>query len=338
VIVAFSFDTYLQLGITVNRIQLISEETIDHLLGLCIRYRIDTLYVPVVSNMEAFYDSRILPRSSVLINNGAFSDFDPLRYIISKGKRFNVFIVPVVDCLTVWPSKDFPVIRNHVSVEHPEWLSMDSLGRILATPAILDPGVPDVQAFLISLLKEILLRYNIPAIALEHFEYPNGSYGYNPYSLKEYEKNKRSITNATYTLNDFRIETLSDLLSRFNALRDSLGVVTNIHLITETDPKRCKSERFQDWLSWINSRQIAHAALWYWFADVKTVRYDTLYTLENLSSRNVFFGLSPNSLMPEQLELLLKEITSYPIKGVVVDTFDEDILEKLNSYGIGIPR
>ncbi|HOX65173.1 MAG TPA: hypothetical protein PLB79_05120, partial [Thermotogota bacterium] len=70
------------LGVRANRLDLISEQSLDQLLGMCIQFRVDTLYVPIVSYMEALYLSDQLPRSNVLINNHAPDSFDPLRYLM----------------------------------------------------------------------------------------------------------------------------------------------------------------------------------------------------------------------------------------------------------------
>ena len=43
------------LGVRANRLDLISEQSLDQLLGMCIQFRVDTLYVPIVSYMEALY-------------------------------------------------------------------------------------------------------------------------------------------------------------------------------------------------------------------------------------------------------------------------------------------
>lgn len=327
-----------QLGVMVNRLEMINEETIDQLLGSCIRFRIDTIFVPIVSYMEALYESMILPKSNVLINNQSAAGFDPLRYLMEKGKRFGIVVIPVVDFFTVWPSIDFPFNKLHISNKNLNWLSLDSMGRLLPDPVILDPGVPEVQVFLISLLKEILTRYTLPFLAFENFQYPNSSYGYNPYALKEYEKWKRDAFKTIATMDEFRVQTLTTILRRMNALRDSVGVGTRFLIIAQTDPVRSKREFFQDWLVWLNSKLFETAALWYWFPDVKTVRYDTLVMFESLSEKSFLVGIKPASLIPAQLDLVLAELTTYPIRGVVVDTFDPGILSVLNAYGIGIPR
>lgn len=326
------------LGVRANRLDLISEQSLDQLLGLCIQYRVDTVYIPIISYMEALYASDLLPRSSVLINNGTPDAFDPLRYLLEKGRHLGVVIIPIVDLFTVWPSRDFPAAKKHVSRQHPEWLSMDTMGRVLTTPAILDPGTPEAQTFLIALLKEILIRYNPPVLAFENFGYPSVVYGFNPYAIKEYENAKNNAFARPYTMDHFRADTLTDLIVRFNALRDSLGVPTRYMLITETDPERGRREHFQDWLLWLNSGYFGDASLWYWFLDVKTVRYDTLHAIDKLANDRFIVGISPSSLVPAQFDLVLREITTHPVGGIMIDTFSVDTLSLLNQYGIGLPR
>ncbi|HOD91051.1 MAG TPA: family 10 glycosylhydrolase [Thermotogota bacterium] len=326
------------LGVRANRLDLISEQSLDQLLGMCIQFRVDTLYVPIVSYMEALYLSDQLPRSNVLINNHAPDSFDPLRYLMEKGRHLGVAIIPIVDLFTVWPSKDFPAARKHVSRQHPEWLSMDSLGRVLTAPAVLDPGVPEAQSFLITLLKEILIRYNPLILAFENFGYPSPVYGYNPYAMKEFEIAKNHSYARPYTMDDFRADALTSLLIRFNALRDGLGVRTRFLLLTETNPDRGLREHFQDWVLWLNSGYFGNVALWYWFMDVKTVRYDTLQAFDILANDGFIVGFSPLSLIRAQLDLVLQEILTHPVGGIMIDTFSPEALTLLNLNGIGLPR
>ncbi len=191
---------------------------------------------------------------------------------------------------------------------------------------------------MIALLKEILIRYNPPILAFENFGYPSVAYGYNPYAVKEYEKAKNEAFTRPYTMDHFRKDTLTDLIIRFNAYRDSLGVSTRFLLITETDPEKGRREHFQDWLLWLNSGYFNAASLWYWFLDVKTVRYDTLHAIDKLANDNFSVGISPLSLAPAQLDLVLREMTTHAVGGVMVDTFSVEVLSLLNRYGIGIPR
>jgi len=337
-VLALSQGGYRGLSVVVDRIEMISESSIDQLLGKCIKYRVDTLYIPVVSFMEALYDSDILPRSNVLINNGTPSGFDPLAYVMEKGETFGIQIIPLIDPVTVWPSKDLPMNALHVSNRHPDWLSRDSMGRLLTDPIILDPGAPAVQRFIISLVSEILRDYKPYQIAFANFEYPSPEYGHNPYALKEFEQPRTANRNRIVNLDTFRKETLDDLIKRLRATIESLGLSTRIFMFSLSQRDNALERHFQDWVYWINTGYVDWSVIWYWQPDRKNVAHDTQWALEHVLQEKVIPGFSPQSLQPSQYGVVLNTILSFPVSGVVVDTFQPGVLRILNDNKVGIPR
>jgi len=329
---------FRELGVVVERTDLISESSIDKLLGNCIKYRIGTLYIPVVSYMEALYDSKLLPRSNVLINNKTPLDFDPISYIMEKGETFGVKIVLTIDPLTVWPGKDLPVNALHISNSHSDWLSRDSMGMLLYDPVIMDPGVPEVQSFIIAVFKELMLKYNPTYIAIDSLEYPDNSYGYNPYAMKSFETFKRQNFNKPINIDDYRVHVLSDIVSRINEVRDSLGVRTRFYIFCNSDPELSKKDNFQDWVVWVNSGDISKAIMWYWYPDVRNVRYDTSRAEDNILSGRFIPALSPLEMGKSQFTLIMKNLLEYDFDEMTIDVFDRSILETLNSLKVGVPR
>ncbi|HOO32583.1 MAG TPA: family 10 glycosylhydrolase [Thermotogota bacterium] len=326
------------LSVVVDRIDLISEESVDNLLGECIKYRIDTLYVPVVSFMESLYDSEILPKSNVLLNNDTPESFDPLGYIMKKASNFDIQIIPLIDVFTVWPSEDIPVNQLHVAKKHPDWFSRNSLGELLTDPVILDPGVPAVQNFSISIVKEILKKYKPGQIAFYNFEYPTQAYGYNPYALKEYEQYRRNNSNRIINFQTFRKESLDDLIKRMKALSTSLGLSTRIFMFNESDYQQSLDDHFQDWVLWINKGYVDWSVFWYWFPDKKNVAHDTQWALEHVLHEKVIPALSPQSLQFSQYLTVLDTILNFDVSGVVVDSTDKSVMGILNENGVGVPR
>ncbi len=338
VMLSQNLSDYKKLGVVIQRTDMISESSIDRMLGNCIKYRIGTLYVPVVSYMEALYDSKILPRSNVLINNDSPADFDPVNYIMKKSETFDVETVLLVNPLTVWPGKDLPVNALHVSNSNYNWLSMDSMGRLLYDPVILDPGVPEVQSFIISIFKELMLKYNPKFIAIEGLAYPGTEYGYNPIAMKSFESFKRQNYDRPTNLDDYRMSVLSDIVKRIGEVRDSLGVRTGLYVFNQSDPDISKRDNFQDWVVWVNSGRLQKSVMWYWYPDVRNVRYDTSRAEDNILPGRFVPALSPTKMGRAQFELVMKNILEYEVDEIVIDVFDTGTLNILNSLGVGVPR
>ena len=329
---------YRGLALVADRFDLVSEQSIDQLLGLCIRYRIDTLYVPAVEFLEALYSSDLLPRSQVLLNNATPLEFDPLAYILQKGKTFGILVVPTVDFFTVWPSEDTPVNPRHVSNTKPSWMSRDGMGQLLTSPMVLDPGVAEVQAFCISLFKEVLTRYTPSALALKNFAYPSPQYGFNPLAMKSFESWKRQNFASVTNFDDFRSWVLDDLVARFSQMRAGLGVQTSLVLFHSSDFPAASTSHFQNWLSWVNGNKVQLLVSWYAYADLATVNHDTRFQLESVAGSRFWPALRPLELVPSQFRLIAAKVHEFPVSGLVVDTKDAATLEFLNAIGFGIPR
>lgn len=335
---AVLFGEPLGLSLEAQRLDMINEESIDNLMGKCINYRIDTLYIPIVSFMESLYESRILPRSNVLINNESMLTFDPLAYAMKKGEIFGIRIIPVVDLLTVWPSQDLPNNPLHLSKKQPDWLSRNSEGKLLYNPVLLDPGAPQVQNFIIALVKEILIHYKPSQLAFTNFYYPNPEYGYNPYALKEYEQYLRDNHSQIANFNNFRQDTLNKLMVRLDALVQTLGLTTRLLVYHTSNYENSLSQHFQDWVYWLNSDYVDTGIMWYWFTDKKNVAHDTQWALEHIKGQRIIPTFSPDALQYSQFLVVMNTILDFPVSGIMVDTVDSSLLEILNNNEVGIPR
>jgi len=334
----FLFGENFGLSLEAQRLDMINEVSIDNLFGKCINYRIDTLYIPIVSFMESLYESRILPRSNVLVNNDSMISFDPLAYALKKGATFGIRIIPVIDLLTVWPSQDLPNNPLHISKKQPNWLSRDSEGKLLYNPIFLDPGAPRVQDFIISIIKEILIQYKPSHIAFSNFQYPDPEYGYNPYALKEYEQYLRDNHSQVTNFSDFRRDVLSNLIMRLNALVQTLGLSTRLVIYHTSNYENSLTQHFQDWVYWLNKDYVDTGIMWYWFTDKKNVAHDTQWALEHIKGQKIVPAFSPDNLQYSQFLVVMNTILDFPVSGIVVDTNDSFLLELLNNNKVGIPR
>ncbi len=332
------FGEPLGLSLQAQRLDMINEESIDNLMGKCINYRIDTLYVPIVSFMESLYSSKILPRSNVLINNDSPLSFDPLDYAMKKGATFGIRIIPVIDLLTVWPSQDLPNNPLHLSKKQPNWLSRDAEGKLLYDPVLLDPGVPKVQDFIISLVKEILIHYKPSHIVFSDFQYPNPEYGYNPFALKEYEQYLRDNYSQIANFDNFRQDVLNSLIMRLDALVQTLGLSTRLLVYHTSNYEKSLSQHFQDWVYWLNSDYIDTGIMWYWFTDKKNIAHDTQWALEHIKAQKIIPAFSPDALQYSQFLIVMNTILDFPVSGIIVDSNDTSLLEILNNNEVGIPR
>ncbi|MFH1739622.1 MAG: family 10 glycosylhydrolase [bacterium] len=166
----------------------LSAEQCDNLLATARRYRFNTLFVEVRRCGDAYFNSSIDPRAS----NIQGDDFDPLQYLIQKAHE-----APVIDIhawivvYRAWVSKkqQVPEDRRHVVHRHSEWLAVNRAGdREAPEGYYLDPALPEVQNYLVSVMRELIERYDIDGLHLDYVRYPGSDWGYGSRSLDLWRK------------------------------------------------------------------------------------------------------------------------------------------------------
>lgn len=170
-------------------------------------------------------NSGMVPRASD-ISGG----FDPLAYLVyqahTAGLEAHAWIVPYRVCKT-WPPSG-----NFYLSPHAEWLMVEQ-ADIDGGPAtidgkyILDPGSPDAQDYITSIVVELVSDYDIDGINLDYIRYEQTDAGY-PADLGYAKSSLSRFQNLTgysgtppptgeTSWNDFRRQTIDELVKRLRA-------------------------------------------------------------------------------------------------------------------------
>ena len=125
---------------------------------------------------DACYNSAHEPRSSSI---QAGPEFDPLACAIRKCRANGLEVHAWFNLYRVWTSNSKPP-ADHVVSLHPEWLSKDFSGNTSSRDGqFLDPGVPEVRAYLVKLIADLVSKYDIDGLMLDFVRYPGKNWGYN---------------------------------------------------------------------------------------------------------------------------------------------------------------
>jgi uncharacterized lipoprotein YddW (UPF0748 family) len=121
---------------------------------------------------DAFYQSAIEPWSYWLTGQqgrAPASQFDPLQFALDeahrRGMELHAWFNPYRAEVKVG---SFPLAANHVAVQHPEWILP------FGTLRMLDPGIPDVRAYVVSVIMDVVRRYDIDGVHWDDYFYPYG--------------------------------------------------------------------------------------------------------------------------------------------------------------------
>ena len=156
-----------------------------------VRYRGDALYRP---NREFSSFPNPEPISYLLRNN---PDFDALESFIRNARNTNIRIHAWVTVNVVTTRRLDTIQPNHIYRTRPEWLTNHVSGRrIVHTQfegAFLDPGIIEVQNYLVNVFSDIVQNYDIDGFHLDYIRYPHPDYGYNPESVARFNRYRNRL-------------------------------------------------------------------------------------------------------------------------------------------------
>lgn len=175
----------------------------------------------------AYWNSNIVPKAPDIIGG-----IDPLAVLCSKahaqGLQVHAWLVPYRSC-DVWPPLGNTYLSNHDELLMVPRASMNAGPVKFGDPSAyyLDPGSPDVQEYLLSIVRELVTNYPIDGIHFDIIRYMQTDAGYparTSYansSLKRFQRiTGRSDTPAATgdtAWNDFRRRGITELVRRCRA-------------------------------------------------------------------------------------------------------------------------
>lgn len=174
----------------------------------------------------AYWNSAIVPKAS-----DAAAGFDPLAYLCQKahaaGVEVHVWLIPFR------VSQSWPPSGNPLLAAHPEWLMVPEASRGAGPTPIqgdytLDPSSPDVQEYVLSIVRELATNYPIDGVNWDRIRYAQTDAGFpasNSYTNSGLERFKRisgcanynSSTSCATQWSDFRRRGIDELIRRCRA-------------------------------------------------------------------------------------------------------------------------
>ncbi len=141
------------------------KEELLHIIETAARLRLNALVLQVRPNGDALYQSRLEPWSVWLSGAGENPGYDPLAYAIQEAHRrgieIHAWFNPFRATISGRPSG-----RGHIARRQPGWLLQ------AGTTQILNPGQPQTRSYVLSVIMDVVKRYNIDGVHLDDYSYP----------------------------------------------------------------------------------------------------------------------------------------------------------------------
>ena len=174
---------------------------------------LNTLYIQVRSQCDAMYQSSIEPWSADLTGTQGkppAEPWDPMQFMIEechkRGIEFHAWLNPY---RAAGNSNSLPSFsESHVAKKHPEWLLSQGTLRVL------DPGLQAVREYILSVITDIVNRYDVDGIHFDDYFYPPAApAGTTPYNDDaSFASDPRGFTNRA----DWRRDNVNLLIKKVN--------------------------------------------------------------------------------------------------------------------------
>lgn len=169
----------------------------------------------------AYWGSSVVPRATDIVGG-----IDPLEYLCDRAHQYGIEVHAWL--VTYRVSTSWPPSGNAMVAAHPEWIMVPAAGLGNGPATIdgkytLDPGSPEVQEYLIGIVRELVMNYEIDGINWDYVRYTQRDAGYPSSaaypqsSLARFQRltgrtDVPSSTDAQWS--DFRRRTINELVSR----------------------------------------------------------------------------------------------------------------------------
>ena len=269
----------------------------------------NALFVQVRKRGDVYYSSAIEPRAHDIAPG-----YDPLADVVSKahanGLEVHAWIaVYEVYHDTKWNTTD----PRQVHARHPEWLMKDVNGKYKfpGDKVYLDPGLPEVQAYLIGIIDELVRNYDVDGIHLDIARYPGREGGYNDGSIALFnqETSRTGIPEPDdEAWCNWRRRQVTNLVR--GVYQTAVGIRSRVKVSAAvfTNKSNAMDDLFQDWEGWLRAGILDSAVPMAFAKDNRVFRSTTQEMVASGNGRHIYIGQggwkmsAANSL--EQIQLV----------------------------------
>lgn len=307
---------------------MVSEKSIDEMVQYAVLNRFNNIIVQVRGRGDAFYNSKFVPKSTLIKD----LDFDPLAYLLPIANKNGLKVHVWLNTYLLWSSGIKPVQTEHLVNTKAEWIDHnkikpESLEGLLTKNKnrkngfegiYLSPGNPNVNSYLLKVFKELVDEYDINGIHLDYIRTHDQGYGKNPYALanfRQYNKPDRNIDSlfsdrqSNQEWNDFLRKSITELVSD---TKDMIRLSNpNIELSAAVKPSLYEAkERFsQEWDVWLVAGYLDKAIIMNYAADLKVFASNIDIIHDNLPRKyrdRIVVGIATYNQSPEKALIKVK--------------------------------
>jgi len=268
-------------GLWVVRTALVSTQEVDRVVDQAAAAGFNALFVQVRGRGDAFYRSRLVPRSPLLERQ--HPDFDPLARLLRRAHARGLDVHAWFNTLLT-AHFTLPLPTGNVLARHPKWAMVPSaiaraalsapearlLGLIRAEGRragdvegfYLSPARAEVHRHLEPIVRELVTRYDIDGLHLDFIRYPGPAYDYSWTALEGFRRHRnlgrgvdllagpRAQAGAWASYQRGLLTALAARLAKA-AREERPGIVVSAAVVA--DEAQAVNHKFQAWPDWVAS-------------------------------------------------------------------------------------
>lgn len=300
---------------------LFSAQNIENGLDRLNKINFNTIYPTVWQGGYTLYPSQITEDvyGDPIYPDSPFQGRDMLKEVLSKGHQLDMTVIPWFE-FGFMMSVDAPLVQ-----QHPEWLTQRRDGTQVEVQGEnkvvwLNPFHPEVQQFILDLIREIVINYDVDGIQFDdHFGLPV-AFGYDDYTSQLYQQ-EMGVNPPKDARDTFWVRWRADQLNEFMGKVYHTIKAADRDCIVSVAPNPLHfalPAHLQDWLTWEQRGYIDELVLQVYRTDLERFTDELKRTEVQLASSNspVAIGiLSGLRNRPTPISLIEKQVQEVRDRG-----------------------
>ena len=229
----------------------------------------NTVFLQVRSECDALYVSSIEPWGYYLTGTQGLAPnplWDPLSFAISEAHKRGLDLHAWLNPYRAKTASAYTASTNHITVTQPTWWFTSSAD----SQKILNPGLPAVKDYVISIVQDIATRYDVDGIHFDDYFYPNGGMTTNQDAQTYIDNNPKNIA----TIADWRRDNVNQMIAGTYDAIQVINANLNKNIVFGVSPagiwksgtpagisgNSAYSALYCDAIAWLNSSKVDYLA------------------------------------------------------------------------------
>lgn len=254
-------------AIWVTRWDYKSPRDIVKIMKNCQKSGFNTVLFQVRGNGTVFYRSKIEPWADEL--GGRDPGFDPLAVACREAHRRGLSLHAWVNVIPGWRGDKPPTNPRQLYHTRPEWFWRDAKGRRQPPGwyVSLNPCYPEVRAYLVSVMREIVANYPVDGLHMDYIRFPNEwndsyprgatvpDYPRDPRTLALFKRQTGQTPRSSPTQwNQWRSEKITLIVAATRAMIAEVNPRVKLSAAVGAAQARARRNHFQDVRRWLALR------------------------------------------------------------------------------------